>query len=94
MFDFCLLLLSFYAYEIDKCKEKCKKYDKMFVRFKITPYFCSVNPTKQHKIKTIAMERGIFDFDYMQQWAQRSVLRQANLSAGRRQRRNGRPIDL
>ena len=39
------------------------------------------------------MERGIFDFDYMQQWAQSSVLRQSSLSAGRRQRRNGRPID-
>lgn len=41
----------------------------------------------------MTMERGIFDSDRMQQWAQRSVLRQGNLSAGRRQRCNGRPID-
>lgn len=42
----------------------------------------------------MTMERGIFDFDRMQQWAQGSVLRQSSLSAGSRQRRNFRPIDF
>lgn len=42
----------------------------------------------------MTMERGIFDLQRMQQWAQRSALSQVSLSAGSRQRRNGRPIDF